>query len=141
MVVLVAQLCRTLCDPKDCSSPGSSLHRIFQARVLERVAISFSRGSSQARNRTRISCTAGRLFTAEPPGKPASCPCAELHLLIQGKEPPPLRRLLRQLLRQPLITVTNRKLTQCRTSNLSCGSLNLFVWQPLPSTALEDDLT
>ena len=39
----VAQLCLTLCDPMDCSLPGSSVHRIFQARVLEGVAISFSK--------------------------------------------------------------------------------------------------
>ena len=42
----VAQLCPTLCDPVDCSPPGSSLHGILQARILEWVAISFSRGSS-----------------------------------------------------------------------------------------------
>ena len=46
----VAQSCPTLCDPKDCSLPGSSVHRIFQAIVLERIAISFSRGSSQPRD-------------------------------------------------------------------------------------------
>ena len=42
----VAQLCPTLCDPVDCSLPGSSVHGIFQARIQEWVAISFSRGSS-----------------------------------------------------------------------------------------------
>jgi len=42
----VAQSCPTLCDPMDCSLPGFSVHRIFQARVPEWVAISFSRGSS-----------------------------------------------------------------------------------------------
>ena len=42
----VTQSCPTLCDPMDCSLPGSSIHGIFQATVLERVAISFSRGSS-----------------------------------------------------------------------------------------------
>ena len=46
----VAQSCPTLCDPMDCSPPGSSVHGIFQARVLEWVAISFSRGSSQPRD-------------------------------------------------------------------------------------------
>ena len=45
----VAQLCPTLCDPMDCSLPGSSVHGILQARILEWVAISFSRGSSQPR--------------------------------------------------------------------------------------------
>ena len=58
----VAQSCLTLCDPMDCSLPGSSLHRILQARILEWVAISFSRGSSRLRDRTQISCTAGRHF-------------------------------------------------------------------------------
>ena len=46
----VAQSCLTLCDPIDCSLLGSSIHRIFQARVLEWAAISFSRGSSQPRD-------------------------------------------------------------------------------------------
>ena len=68
--VLVAQLCPTLCDPMDCNPPGSSVHEIFQARILEWVAISFSRGSSQPRDRTRVSCIAGRFFTTEPQGKP-----------------------------------------------------------------------
>ena len=61
--VLVAQACLTLCDPMDCSLPGSSDHGIFQARILEWVAISFSRGSSQPRDPTQVSCTAGRFFT------------------------------------------------------------------------------
>ena len=46
----VAQLCPTLCDPKDCSLPGFSVHGIFQARILGWVAISFSRGSSQPKD-------------------------------------------------------------------------------------------
>ena len=58
----VAQSCPTLCDPMDCSLPGSSVHGIFQARVLEWVAISFSRGSSPPRDRTRNSHTVGRLY-------------------------------------------------------------------------------
>ena len=48
--VLVAQLCLTLCDSMDSSLPGSSVHRIFQAGILEWVAIPFARGSSQARD-------------------------------------------------------------------------------------------
>ena len=66
---LVTKPCLTLCDPVDCSPPGSSVHGISQARVLEWAAISFSRGSSQPRNQTRIR-VAGRFFTAEPPGAP-----------------------------------------------------------------------
>ena len=56
----VARSCPTLCDPVDCSPPGSSVHGIFQARILEWVAISFSRGSSQPRDRTQVSRIAGR---------------------------------------------------------------------------------
>ena len=53
---LVAQSCLTLCKLLDCSLPGSSVHGASQARVLEWVAISFSRGSSQPRERTHVSC-------------------------------------------------------------------------------------
>ena len=58
------------CDPIDCNLPGSSVHRILQARILEWVAISSSRGSSSPRDRTcmsSVSCTTGRF--AEPSGK------------------------------------------------------------------------
>ena len=58
----VAQLCPTLWDPMDCSLPGSSIHGIFQARILEWVAISFSRESSRPRVWTRVSCNVGRCF-------------------------------------------------------------------------------
>ena len=59
----VAQWCPTLCDPMDCNLPGSSVHGILQARVLEWVAISFSRTSSEPRDWIRVSCIAGRFFT------------------------------------------------------------------------------
>ena len=61
--VLVAQLCPTLCDPMGCSPPGSPVHGILQARILEWVSISFSRGSSWPRDQTQVSRIAGRLFT------------------------------------------------------------------------------
>ena len=54
IVHVCAQLC--LCDSMDCSPPGSSVHGIFQARILEWVAISYSRGSSRPRDQTHISC-------------------------------------------------------------------------------------
>ena len=60
----VAQSCPTLCDPWTVAyQSGSSIHGIFQARVLEWIAISFSRGSSRPRNQTRVSHIAGRRFT------------------------------------------------------------------------------
>ena len=62
MCMLVTQLCLTLCDPMDCSPPGSSVRGILQAKILEWVAISFSRGSSQARDRTLFSRIVGKLF-------------------------------------------------------------------------------
>ena len=60
------QSCLTLCDPMDCSLPGSSVHRVLQARILEWVAVPSSRGSSQFRDQTRISYVsyiAGGFFT------------------------------------------------------------------------------
>ena len=58
----VAQSCSTLCDPVDCCPLGSSIHGFLQARILEWVAISFSRESSQPRDRTQVSRIAGRCF-------------------------------------------------------------------------------
>ena len=58
------------CNPLDCSPPGSSVHGISQARILEWVPISFSRGSSWPRDQTCISCIAGGFFTTEPTRKP-----------------------------------------------------------------------
>ena len=63
MCVKVAQSCLTLCDPRDCSLPGSSVHGILQARIQEWVAVPFSQGSSQLRYLTQISYIAGRFFT------------------------------------------------------------------------------
>ena len=62
--VLVAQSYPTLCDPMDCSLTGFSVHGILQAIILQWVAILFSRGSSWPRDRTQVSCIAGRFFTA-----------------------------------------------------------------------------
>ena len=59
----VTQLCLTLCDPMDWSLPESSIHGIFQARILEWVAISFFRRSSHPRDWTLVSHIAGRRFT------------------------------------------------------------------------------
>ena len=59
----VAQSFPTPCDPMDCSLPGSSVHGIFQAIVLEWIAIAFSRGPSQPKDRTRVSHNVDRRFT------------------------------------------------------------------------------
>ena len=62
--VLLAQSCLTLCNPVDCSLPGASVPGILQGRILEWVAVSFSRGSSWPRDWTCISCISGRFFTS-----------------------------------------------------------------------------
>ena len=61
--VNITQSCLTLCDPMDYSLPGSSVHGILQARILEWVAVPFSRGSPQPRDQTQVSHIAGRFFT------------------------------------------------------------------------------
>ena len=72
------QLCPTLCDPMDCSPPGSSVPGILQARILEWIAMPSSRGSSRPRDQTCISCIAGGFFTDESPEKPREKPCTTL---------------------------------------------------------------
>ena len=72
-VCLATKLCPTLCHSMDCSPPGSSVHGISQARILEWVAISSFRGSSQPRNWTHMSggsCLSRQILYPEPPGKP-----------------------------------------------------------------------
>jgi len=66
----VTQSCPTLCDPMDCSLLDSSVHAVFQARVLEWVAISFSKGSSQPRDWTWSPALQEDALPSEPPGKP-----------------------------------------------------------------------
>ena len=67
--VLVAQLCPTLCDPMDCSPPGSSVHGILQTRILERVAIPFSRGSSLPGIEPGSPTQETDSLLSQPPGK------------------------------------------------------------------------
>ena len=63
MYALVTQSCLTLCDPVGYSPPGSSVHGIFQARILKWVVIPFFKGSSQFRDQNQVSRIAGRFFT------------------------------------------------------------------------------
>ena len=69
--MLVAQLCLTLCDPMDCILPGSSVHGILQARILEWVAIPFSRGSFRPRIKPEASILQADSLPSEPPGEPS----------------------------------------------------------------------
>ena len=61
-LVLIAQSDLTLCDPMDCSPPGSSVHGILQARILDWVVLPFSRESSRPRDQTLVSCIVGGFF-------------------------------------------------------------------------------
>ena len=83
------QSCLTLCDPMGYNPPGSSVHGIFLGCILEWVAISFSRGSFQPRDRTQVSCVScivGGVFTAELPAKPAL-----VLISLNGSRLPPRR--------------------------------------------------
>ena len=84
--VLVAQSCPTPCEPVDCSPPGSSVHRILQARILEWVAFPFSKGSSQPRDQTQVSTLQADSLPAGPPGKPKNTGVGSQSLL-QGNLP------------------------------------------------------
>ena len=98
----VAQSCPTLCNPMDCSLPGSSVHGIFQARVLKWVAISFSRGSSQPRDWTRVSCITSRHFTTW-----ATRECQFFNLRLALKTMETLKRTCLFLMRKSRMLLPN----------------------------------
>ena len=81
-----AQPCLTLYDPMGCNPPGNSVHGILQAGILERVAISNSRGSSQPKDQTHISCIGRQILCHRPPQKPIQRALLPLYLLpcLQG---------------------------------------------------------
>ena len=74
----VTQSCPTLCDPMDCSLPGSSIHGILQAKILEWVPIPFSRRSSWPRDQIQVSCPSGRFFTIWATREARDCTCMPL---------------------------------------------------------------
>ena len=94
-VFLVIQSCLTLCKPVTCSPSGVSVHVIYQARTLEQVAISFSRGSSRPRDQTHVSCVScieGRFLPSEPSGKPIREAPETMYALFSCIMPPWLSR-------------------------------------------------
>ena len=80
-VCSVALLCPTLCDPMDCSLPGSSVHGIFQARIMEWVGISYSRDLPNPGIEPRSPALQADSLPAEPPGKPKNTGVGGLSLL------------------------------------------------------------
>ena len=78
----VTQSCLTLCNPMDCSPSASSIHGIFQARILKWVAISFSEGSSRPRDWTWVFCLQADSLLSKPPGNPTWQTCMPSLLFI-----------------------------------------------------------
>ena len=83
---LVAVLCLTLCNPRDCRLPGSSVHGISQARILEWVAISFSWYLPEPRIKPVSFALAGGFFTTEPPGVSTLIPSSVFFIFRDGLE-------------------------------------------------------
>ena len=86
IIIIITQSCLTLCDPRDYSPPGSSVHGVFQAGILEWVAISFSRKSSWHRGGICISCIGRRILYhrclsqfSQPQNNPLITPCVCIH--------------------------------------------------------------
>ena len=120
----ITKSCPTLCDPMDCSPPGSSVHGIFQARILEWGAISSSRGSSRHRDWIRISCIGSwvlyhRAAKEAPPlsSQPPTgvCLSQEAHIFSLGL-PIPLHEPKRKKKLQRSAWVEN-KMRCCKTEN------------------------
>ena len=81
VLCLVTQSCATFCNPMDCTLPGSCVHGILQARILQRVAMPSYRGSSQPRDQSQVSHITVDSFPSEPPGKPKKTGVGSLSLL------------------------------------------------------------
>ena len=125
----VAQSYPTLCDPMDCSLSGSSVHGIFQARVLEWIAISFSRGCSRPRNQTRVSHIAGRRFTVWAT-REVQIPMRLLHNLVPSVENQKWRDLSRtanNLTNKALWGDNTRYKSQAQTQQLTVYWINFKI--------------
>ena len=113
---VIAKLCLALCDPMDCSPPGSSVHGILQARILEWVTIPCSGGPSWPRDRMHVFCIVGRFFTTEPPEKPQNMQLWRLQGLHMGE-----REGMES--REPTLKGHGQNLscseTPCRSSNMT----------------------
>ena len=124
----------TPCDPMDCSLPGSFVHGILQARILEWVAISFSRGSSRPRYQTRVSCIAGRFFTIWAARKAHLC----IHVFILPKTPL-LSRLPHNIEQSSMcytvgpywLSILNIDVYMSVSNSLTIPSSHPPHWQPL----------
>ena len=120
-VYLVTQSCPSLCSPMDCSPPGSSVHRIFQARILEWVSIAYSRESSSPKYQTHKSCEADSL-PLEPLGKSCKTEFNLLQLFSCGQLFAPSWTVAHQA----FLSITNSQ------SLLKLTSIELVMSSPSP---------
>ena len=133
----VTQSCPNLCSPMDCSPSGTSVHEILPARILEWVAISFPRGSSQPKDRAQVSCIAGRFFingaTREAP--------FYAHIVPQNAIPSQLKHPARGLLCKVLCAHQSESISHSSNSSDSfpvssprypCSFLNPAITYTLP---------
>ena len=124
------------CDAMESSLLGASVHGISHSRILEQIAISFPRGSSWPRDRTRIIRMACRFFTTEPPGKPKQCrQCLKLkefleirnfmHLVIQWE-----RSLRQSLFPSDILNLWGKERLTLNlfNSKTSINLLSIFIW-------------
>ena len=149
-----AQSCLTLCNPMDCSLPGSSVLGIFPVRIWNGLPLSSFRGSYQLRDRTCISCIASRFFTPEPVGRipQALTKCSALcnaswdlyaegpHSLQEGIKPAPL--LVREHLSEIAVMLSSphHPPRPQQKSDCSCSSAHLNSFSLGPSGAPRLDL-
>ena len=113
------------CNPMDWSLQGSSVHGILQARILEWVAISFSRGSSRSRNRTHVSCIAGRFFTDW--ARREACIRRRIINHWTTSEVPPSSIIMTTLIAITLITISSWSLISLQPT-LSVLFWDLYHW-------------
>ena len=98
--------CVWLCDPMDCSPPGSSVHGILQARILKLVAIPFSKGSFQPRDWTPVSHIAGRFFTIWVTGE--ALKCSEFFQINEKNKHIPIERAVKDTNKQPKMQMNQK---------------------------------
>ena len=132
LCMLVAQSCPTLCNLMDCSPPGSSVHGILQARILEWIAILSSRGFSWPRDWTLVSCIAVRFFTLWATGKSwkvkvaqlCSTLCDPMNYIVHGI----LQARILKWITFPFSSISSQPRDRTQVSCIACG---FFIsWAP-----------
>ena len=135
----VAQSCLALCDPMGCSPPGSSIHGIFQARVLEWGAVFFSRGSSRPRDQTQVSLIAGWRFTVWATRGEMNMNLGKLWEMVRDREA--WRAAIHGVVRSQMrlgdwtMSINNVVMVSGKQRGVSAIQIQVSIlpWTPLPS--------